>query len=238
MASSAKAAFTGFSREGVAFLTELAANQSREWFEPRKALYERELRDPLAALVASLGLALAAHDIELNCDPKRAIFRIYRDVRFGKDKSPYKTHISAAMSRDGDKGAPGVLYLHIEPAGSFAASGFYMPQPGDLHAIRERIVGRPKEFADMMAGLRKAKLDFSRDDALKRTPRGFEQAADPAIIDILRLKTLVVTRTIAPKTLHDGDKLVAELVAFAQAAAPLLRFGWSAITAARKAAKE
>ncbi len=98
--------FSGFSKSGLVFLTELAATQNREWFEANRATYERELRLPMQALVAALAFPFQVHDIELACDPKRALFRIYRDIRFSKNKDPYKTHVGASMTKSGERLAP------------------------------------------------------------------------------------------------------------------------------------
>src|SRR6188508_3801769 len=115
-------AFPGFSPDAVDFLVELAQNNDRSWFQPRKAEYERLLREPMEALVADLAERLAARGIPLRADPKRSIFRIYRDTRFSKDKSPYKTHVAANFpwvdperGEDHDGGHAGGGYFHLEP---------------------------------------------------------------------------------------------------------------------------
>ncbi len=87
--------FPGFSPDAVDFLAELRENNERSWFQPRKAEFDRLLREPMEALVTDLAERLAARGIPLRADPKRSIFRIYRDTRFSKDKSPYKTHVAA-----------------------------------------------------------------------------------------------------------------------------------------------
>ena len=89
--------FSGFSPEAIQFLADLAANNDRAWFQPRKADYERLLKEPLEALVAALAERFEARGIPLQADPKRSIFRIYRDTRFSKDKSPYKTNVGASF---------------------------------------------------------------------------------------------------------------------------------------------
>jgi uncharacterized protein (TIGR02453 family) len=221
--------FRGFSPDAFAFLETLAAEQNRDWFVAHKAAYERNVQAPMSGLVAALGLALAANGLDLACDPKRAIFRIYRDVRFSKDKRPYKTHIGAAMTRDGEKMAPGVLYIHVDPKGSFAASGFFQPEPPHLHAIRQRIVTRPDEFRDIVGRLERAGYSLGRDDALTRAPRGFEAVTAPEVIDLLRLKSLIVSQPLPRDLLADGDALIAALTRFGVAAQPLLRFGWAAL---------
>ena len=93
--ANATRSFTGFRPEAIQFLADLAANNERDWFQPRKADYERLLKEPLEALCSALALRFEARGIPLRADPSGSPFRIYRDVRFSKDKSPYKTHVSA-----------------------------------------------------------------------------------------------------------------------------------------------
>ncbi len=93
----ASSTFSGFRPEAIDFLADLAANNERDWFNPRKADYERLLKAPFEALVVALAERFEARDIPLLADPKRSIFRIYRDTRFSKDKSPYKTHLGASF---------------------------------------------------------------------------------------------------------------------------------------------
>jgi uncharacterized protein (TIGR02453 family) len=226
--------FHGFSAKGLAFLKELDAEQNRAWFEANKSVYETELRGPLASLVTALGLALSVEGLELACDPKRAIFRIHRDVRFSKDKRPYKAHVSAALTRDGEKLAPGLVYVHVDPKGSFVAAGFYNPDPPALQKLRQRMVDKSVEFRELVAKLAKAGLSLDSEDALKRTPRGFEAVEDEDLIALLRLKMLVVRRPLSRKVTGDGDAMISAIAAFARDVHPLLRFGWRALEAKGK----
>ena len=109
--------FPGFAAADLAFLTGLAAHNDREWFTAHRAVYDDQLKPTLATLIAALNDAFAARDLPLAGDPKRSLFRIHRDVRFSKDKKPYKTHVSATLTRDGQKLSPGLVYVHIEPEG-------------------------------------------------------------------------------------------------------------------------
>jgi uncharacterized protein (DUF2461 family) len=112
-----RTSFPGFAAADLAFLTGLAARNDRDWFTANRAVYDDRLKPTLAALIDALNGALAARDLPLAGDPKRSVFRIHRDVRFSKDKRPYKTHGSATLTRDGPKLSPGLLYVHIEPEG-------------------------------------------------------------------------------------------------------------------------
>ena len=142
--------FPGFSPDAVDFLAELRENNERSWFQPRKAEFDRLLREPMEALVADLAERLAARDIPLRADPKRSIFRIYRDTRFSKDKSPYKTHVSANFpwvdpdrGEDRDGGHAGGGYFHLEPGNHYVGGGLYMASKERLTAFRQAIVDDP-----------------------------------------------------------------------------------------------
>src|SRR6476646_8798596 len=102
------ATFEGFRPEAVEFLADLAQNNDRAWFQPRKAEYERLLKEPLEQLCVALDERFASAGIPLSADPAHSPFRIYRDVRFSKDKSPYKTHVSASFPF-GERGPDGAI---------------------------------------------------------------------------------------------------------------------------------
>jgi uncharacterized protein (DUF2461 family) len=112
-----RTSFPGFAPTDLAFLTGLAAHNDREWFAAHRAVYDDRLKPTLGALIEALNTAFAARDLPLAGDPKKSVFRIHRDVRFSKDKRPYKTHVSATLTRDGLKLSPGLVYVHIEPEG-------------------------------------------------------------------------------------------------------------------------
>lgn len=219
--------FTGFPPETLPFLRDLAANNARDWFTPRKALYQEAVLDPLTSLVADLSERLVAKGLPLGRDTKRAIFRVNRDVRFSNDKRPYKTNASASLTRSGEKMAPGMLYLHIEPAGAFVAAGFYHPEPADIQRIRERIVAKPALWTKAAADLARAGLALSRDDTLVRIPKGFEAAA-PDLLPDLKLKSWITSRPIGTAELGDA-RLIDRCLTFALEAHPLLAFGWAAL---------
>lgn len=109
--------YPGLAPADLAFLTGLAAHNDRDWFAAHRAVYDDRLKPALAALIAATSTACAARGVPLSGDPRRSVFRIHRDTRFGKDKTPYKTHISGTLTRDGLKMSPGMIYIHIEPEG-------------------------------------------------------------------------------------------------------------------------
>jgi len=113
-------AFAGFSAQDLGFLTGLAANNDKAWFTAHRAVYDEGLKPAMGRLIAALNKEFAARDLPFVGDAKKSIFRIHRDARFSKDKRPYKTHVSASLTREGDKKAPGLVYVHVEPEGGLA----------------------------------------------------------------------------------------------------------------------
>jgi uncharacterized protein (TIGR02453 family) len=141
--------FEGFSRDAIQFLADLALHNERSWFQPRKADYERLLKEPLEALCAALAERFEASGMPLRADPSRSPFRIYRDVRFSADKSPYKTHVSASFPWAGEGGGVGA-YFHFQPGEMFAGGGMWHPDPAQLAAWRRAVDG---DLATVMAAL-------------------------------------------------------------------------------------
>jgi len=213
----------------LAFFTELAAEQNRDWFLAHKADYEAHVKTPLGALVDDLALAFAAHDIPLTGTAKTSLFRPQRDTRFAKDKRPYKTNAGAVLSRDGTKTGKGILYIQIGgPKGSFLALGFHQPEPADLAILRRAVVDHAEHWLTTVSALDRAGLALSRDSAMARMPRGFEAAAETPVAGDVRLRSFVVTRPIVAERLFSPD-LIGDVLTFARAGQPLLAFGWTAL---------
>ena len=225
------AAFTGFGPRWAEFFHGLAEHQTKDWFEANRNVYEEQVLSPLRKLVAALTFAFEVADLPLRGDPKTSLFRLNRDIRFSKDKRPYKTNAAALLTRDGTKTSPGLLYLHIKPGGSFAALGFHMPAPPQLAALRAGIVANPARWRDLEATLAKAGLTLSREEVLIRLPKGFVEDDVADVADALKLKSFVVSREL-PQAALQGPALVDDIVAFARAGLPLLSFGWSALAKA------
>jgi uncharacterized protein (TIGR02453 family) len=219
--------FAGFSDGTLRFLVELEQNNRREWFNERKAFYKETVEEELRRLVWSTSAALAKKKIPLSTEPKKAIFRIYRDTRFSADKRPYKTNLGAVFNAGGKPGS-GVLYLHVEPKASFMAVGFYLPDQPGLTRIREAIADRWKEFKSVINRLGRAGLAFRESEPLKRVPRGFESFADAECAEYLKYKSFIVSRQLTETDLRSAE-LPTKLTLFASEGLPLLKFGWTAL---------
>lgn len=217
-------AFQGFGPGFAAFFAGLAEHQSRDWFEAHKGAYEREVKLPVASLVLDASAMLRGAGIELWGDPKQSVFRIQRDVRFARDKTPYKTHASAILSRNGSKKDRGILYLHLDAAAPFLAAGFYGPEPEVLGELRDQIVLRPDRFRRLRDALAGDGLIFDTDGALQRLPRGYEDVSEPDLQAAVKLKSFVVRRALKSASLGDRG-LLDHLLAFARAIDPLIAWG-------------
>ena len=221
------AVFEGFGPKALDFFRGLGFHQSKAWFDENRGLYESDVKAPLVALVGALSEGCAEAGLPLRGDG-RSLFRLNRDIRFSKDKRPYKTNGGAILSSDGSKRNPGLLYIHIDPEGCFVAAGFWHPEPPQLLALRKAIAAAPKRFRTLLAKLKKAGLSLGDGEALTRLPKGFEGVEDEAAGAAIRMKNLVVRRAVPDGRLRRPD-LVDDIVAFARDASPLLRFGWDAL---------
>ena len=185
--------FEGFPREGIRFLERLKRNNNRPWFQKRKADYEEYVRFPMQCLIASLAQRMADSAPEIEFNPKKSIFRIYRDVRFSNNKAPYKTNIAASFQLRGVRApteAPG-LYVGIEPGEIYVGGGLYMPSGDQLKAIRKSMVDRPDEFLALVENRRfKRRLGGIQGDRLQKAPLGYPK--DHPMIKHLRHKQFYV----------------------------------------------
>ena len=221
--------FAGFKPAAFSFLRDLAAQQTKAWFEANKAIYERELKQPLGALVEVLARQLEADDLPLTGDAKRSLFRINRDVRFSHDKSPYKTNAAAVWYRPGGgKTGSGVLYFHLANDGCFMGAAFFRPDPDVLGSIREGIRMRPESFLTVVQALAVSDLTLDPEDSLSRMPRGFEDLAESPAAPFLRMRNFLVQRPLTKRQVGE-PALVKTLATFAAEAMPLLQFGWRAV---------
>jgi uncharacterized protein (TIGR02453 family) len=221
--------FTGFSPQAIKFLRDLKKNNERAWFAPRKELYERECLAPLRALTVDLTHALRKARIPIDADPSRVGFRIYRDVRFSRDKSPYKTNLGTYLPHRGIRGAPGGLYIHVAPKGSFAVAGFYQLDKEPLQRWREAMASDPKRFQSVLRALERNGLALpDREPTLKRMPRGFEALSESPIAPYFKIGTFMVSEKLADVDLTGGG-LVAKSLALVKKAKPLLEYGWEAL---------
>jgi uncharacterized protein (TIGR02453 family) len=169
-------AFAGFPPEMVRFFRSLKRNNRREWFQPRKHLFEQHVKTPMLELVSAINAGLAKFAPEYVTEPKNAIFRIYRDTRFSADKTPYKTYIAASFSRRGsERLGTGGFFLSISPEAIEVAAGIWHPERDVLLAVRNHIAETHDELSRILADKKSRKLAGElQGDALSRSPKGFD----------------------------------------------------------------
>ncbi|MDR1097521.1 MAG: DUF2461 domain-containing protein [Tannerella sp.] len=175
------------------FLKELQANNNREWFKANKQRYDALYRD-FVETVRQLIAGIATFDPEVaGLDAKNCIYRIYRDIRFSPDKTPYKTHFGAYMTGYGGRTSPyGGYYLHIEPGNSLVSGGVWCPEPALLKRLRHDIYDNVEEFTAIIEDGKFRKVYGELEgDVLKRVPDGFPK--DSPCGDLLRHKSFVVS---------------------------------------------
>ena len=187
------------------FLRELKANNERPWFEENKARYRAEVQGPMLDFIQAFAAPLAEISPHFRADPRAnggSLFRIYRDTRFSKDKTPYKTNVGAHFRHEAGKDAhaPG-FYLHLEPGVCFAGCGVWHPDSPTLGRIRDAIVERPEEWTRITTG-----DDFCRTfrlagEALKRPPRGYDPE-HPLIEDLKRKDFVAIADIPEEDALH------------------------------------
>jgi uncharacterized protein (TIGR02453 family) len=221
--------FQGFSKTGFQFLKELKENNAKEWFEERRDIYEQSLRNPSKSLIEDMDQVFLQEALPFEASLKKSLFRIHRDTRFSKDKSPYKTNIGITfpviregMSKEAKTEIPGI-YLHIEPNACFVAGGLYMPDANQLKSIRGRIEEdwetlnelnhNPEFLKEFPEGLHGNKL--------KTMPRGFDQEHPGK--EYLRMKQFIVMSFI-PDEITQSEKLIQLLTKKAKSMAPIMMY--------------
>lgn len=211
-----------FSPDALAFLGALERNNRREWFHQRREHYETLLGRPMAAVIDRLGEQFRSFAPELMADPKRSVYRIWRDTRFSADKRPLKTSVAAVFPhRLGTRHSSAGLYFEVSARRVFAGGGLYMPERQLLQRVRERIAQDPDEFAAIAAAPALLEAGGIRGERLTRVPRGFP--ADHPAAEHLKLKQFLVWGEWPPE-LATTPEFWTELVRVFRATAPLVRY--------------
>jgi len=216
--------FPGFPREGIIFLRGLKKNNKREWFQPRKEIFGSQVKAPMEQLVDALNARFVRFAPHYITDPKKAVYRIYRDTRFSKDKTPYKTHIAASFSRAGmERHLSAGFYFSVAPDEIEVAAGVYMPGPGELRSIRNHLAEHHEEFRKILraATLRKL-MGGLWAQQLSRVPKGF--SPDHPAAGLIRYKHWTLFDTRLDPALVITPQLLPELVKRFQAMAPFVEF--------------
>ncbi len=218
--------FSGFGPGFFGFFEELSANNKREWFEPNKARYKEDVVGPLTSFIEAMAPLLAKISEEYVADPRPnggSMFRIYRDVRFSKDKRPYKEHGACQFRHrlGKDAHAPG-YYVHLEPGRLFFGGGIWMPPSPQLKMIRTAIANDPTGWGKVKKNKRfKETFGGVHGEGLKRPPRDFDPE-HPHIEDIKRKSFFAMRETTADAA--NSPDFVKDVAATFRAATPMMKF--------------
>lgn len=209
-------------QEVLNFLSELKENNNKEWFDQNRNRYEAS-RKKILFLTDLVIHEIAKFDPEIGIqDPKNCVFRIFRDVRFGFDKTPYKINMGSFIAKGGRKSTSAGYYLHIEPGGSFVGGGSYCPPPDALKAIRTEIFDHPEDFRQLIRNGSFLKVyPEMYDDQLKSAPKGFPK--DFPGIDLLKYKSYAFTSRLSDSDVI-GEAYVTKIVAAMKELSPVNRF--------------
>ena len=223
--------FKGFPKAFFQFFRELKANNDRAWFEANKSRFREAVQAPMSDFIAAMAPHLARVSKQFIADPRPhggSMFRIHRDVRFAKDKRPYKEHGACQFRHrlGRDVHAPG-FYVHLGPDDIYVGAGLWMPDPDALLKVRSAIAGKPAAWRKIVADKRFVKtFGVIEGEQLQRPPRGFDPL-HPFIADIRR-KSFVVGRDATERAARSAHFAAETGESFA-AAAPLMRFLCSAL---------
>ncbi len=216
--------FTGFSKEGIQFFRRLKRNNKRDWFEKHKGEFEEKVKIPMQSFITALQPAFAHFAPEFDLNPRRSIFRIYRDIRFSQDKTPYKTHIAAHFVLRGKaKGFVGSgYYLQIGHGEVYVGGGIYIPEGEQLKRIRKDIAAHGNEFLSIVENRRFKRLfepfEWSK---LQHIPKGYDETHPMA--KWLKCKQFFVGVSW-PESKCYHTKFVEETAAICEALTPLVHF--------------
>lgn len=225
MASDQNPAFAGFPADFFGFFEELAVHNDRAWFEANKNRYYESVVNPISAFVVAIAPRLHRISPRYVADPRPhggSMFRIYRDTRFSKDKSPYKTHAGVQFRHEAGKDAhaPG-FYVHLAAEGLFFGGGVWLPPNPQLGRIRDAIVDNARAWSRIANARQLQAIGGIQGDSLQRPPRGFDPAHPH--IDDLKRKSFYVMVNADPRDAL-APAFIDQVEAAFRLAAPLNRF--------------
>jgi uncharacterized protein (TIGR02453 family) len=228
-----KRIFSAFPREGLQFLRSLKRNNNREWFQKHRGNYEQYVKQPIADLIQALHHEFKKFAPEMVATPKASAYRIHRDIRFSKNKSPYKTHVAAVFPRNGlGKHEGAGFYVHIATDELLIGGGLYIPLPENLTAVRNHILHNPVRFLNIVESPAfRHKFGKIEGEQLTRIPRGFP--ADHRVAPYLKYKQFLASRNFPPERATTARFYETLLETF-RAMLPLVRFLNEPIMRARR----
>jgi uncharacterized protein (TIGR02453 family) len=215
--------FSGFSPAALDFLRKLKRNNRRSWFQPRKEIYEREIRQPMLELIAAVNAEMMRFAPQHCAPPAKAMMRIYRDTRFSANKAPYKTHVSAIFPRAGaDRMSGACFYFHFTEKELLVFAGVWNPPADELRLIRAFLAQNHERLAQLLRPKKvRSLLGDLQGERLSRVPRGFSKEHPAA--ELLCGKQWYLERTLPARVLSQPN-VVNEITKRFRAATPLVDF--------------
>ena len=212
-----------FNNNTLAFLRRLKRHNDRDWFRLHREEFERDVRAPMVEMIERLAVDLSTFAPELVATPKTSMYRIYRDIRFSADKSPFKTHVAAIFPhRALPKHAGAGLYLHVAPDHVLIGAGSYAPEPRQLYRLRKHVATHLNQFRSIVESPRfRRNFGEVNGERLKRVPKGFD-ADDPAA-HYLKLRQFLAS-TQRPVAFATRPRFYGSLVKLFEQLAPFVRF--------------
>ncbi|MFC2089173.1 DUF2461 domain-containing protein [Bacteroidota bacterium] len=200
----------------LSYIEDLKRNNNREWFHENKDRYDK-VRGTFTSLISEIIAKLQFADPRLaGLEAKDTIFRIYRDIRFSKDKTPYKTHFSAYIARGGRKSKEAGYYVHVSKEELFIGAGVYQPEKEDLKAIRQEILYQPEQFKSLVKSLEKSGFHLMEDDKLKIGPKDYPK--DSPYIEYLKFKHFIAMKEFNLSDIKKGNYTEVVMHQFSKAA--------------------
>lgn len=209
-------------------LSELAKNNAKDWYDAHKDDIKTHCMTPFGAMLEHVSNRLVDSSYPLEGSGK-SMMRMYRDVRFSKDKTPYKTTVSGMLTPDGSKsGAAGLVFVQMSGEGGWIAGGYYGLPTADLGLIRQRIVDKPDAYHSLLEGLKADGLGLEDMHRLTRMPKGFTDHEDSIHAPDIKLKSFIVRRDVPKAAWLNGD-VTGDVADLARSVTPLLQFGRDAL---------
>jgi uncharacterized protein (TIGR02453 family) len=225
--------FEAIGKKAFQFLRDLKAHNDRDWFRKRKHIFEEELKGPLEALLRDSAALIRKGGFPLYPKEKNSLTRIYRDIRFRADKTPFHTHLGGSLRGLGAKATLGEVYIHITFGEPFVAAGFWMPERPFLQAWRQRMARNPAEYMELLKQLKKNGVEWLEGYSLKRLPKGFESEAGTPLEGEFKRQVYIVHQRLSERDFLSAEA-VRTIAKFALAAKPLIEYGWGLKYAPRR----
>jgi uncharacterized protein (TIGR02453 family) len=221
--SAQRKSFPGFPIRAISFMRSLERNNKREWFQPRKSIFDEQIRKPLEELVGCINNHFAESAPRYVTPVAKSIFRIYRDTRFSNDKRPYKTRVAAVFHlQTMSKTSGGCFYFHFTAKELLIAAGVYMPEREELLAIRNLLAERHAEFRELTGSRTLKKLMGElQGDQLSRVPKGFDK--DHPAESLLRRRQWYMEAVLSPE-LVSTPSMLSEILTRFRAVTPVIEF--------------